>query len=102
MISTKQLTMMKKTALLINTSRGPIVNERDLADALNRSIIAGRCRGRIQRRAASFRQSGLFRQESHLYPPLCCPDTRKHGPYERLVCGGMSGHLLRGALGKRS
>ena len=41
MISTKQLTMMKKTALLINTSRGPIVNERDLADALNRSIIAG-------------------------------------------------------------
>ena len=35
MISAKQLAMMKKTALLINTSRGPIVNEKDLADALN-------------------------------------------------------------------
>ena len=41
MISAKQLAMMKKTALLINTSRGPIVNEQDLADALNHDIIAG-------------------------------------------------------------
>lgn len=41
MISAKQLAMMKKTALLINTSRGPIVNEQDLADALNHDVIAG-------------------------------------------------------------
>ena len=41
MITAKQLAMMKKTALLINTSRGPIVNERDLADALNSGVIAG-------------------------------------------------------------
>lgn len=41
MISAKQLAMMKKTALLINTSRGPIVNEQDLADALNSGVIAG-------------------------------------------------------------
>ena len=41
MISAKQLAMMKKTALLINTSRGPIVNEKDLADALNQDLIAG-------------------------------------------------------------
>lgn len=41
MISAKQLGRMKKTALLINTSRGPIVNEQDLADALNRDVIAG-------------------------------------------------------------
>ncbi len=41
MISAPELRMMKKTALLINTSRGAIVNEADLADALNENIIAG-------------------------------------------------------------
>ena len=32
---------MKKTAFLINTSRGPVVVEEDLAEALNKGIIAG-------------------------------------------------------------
>lgn len=32
---------MKKTALFINTSRGPVVNEYDLAEALNSGVIAG-------------------------------------------------------------
>ncbi len=32
---------MKKSAFLINTSRGPIVVEKDLADALNNGTIAG-------------------------------------------------------------
>lgn len=35
------LNTMKQDALLINTSRGPLVNEQDLADALNNERIAG-------------------------------------------------------------
>lgn len=41
MISAAQLASMKKTSLLINCSRGGIVNEEDLAQALNDGIIAG-------------------------------------------------------------
>ena len=41
LISTAQLKMMKETAILINTSRGPVVDEAALADALTEAIIAG-------------------------------------------------------------
>ncbi|MCK5456086.1 MAG: hypothetical protein KAI45_03100, partial [Melioribacteraceae bacterium] len=41
MITKTQLSQMKKSALLINTSRGPIVNEYDLAEALNNNQISG-------------------------------------------------------------
>ena len=41
MISKKELEMMKKSAILINASRGPIVDEDALADALISNVIAG-------------------------------------------------------------
>jgi D-3-phosphoglycerate dehydrogenase len=41
LIIKKDLELMKETAFLINTSRGPIVNEFDLVEALERNIIAG-------------------------------------------------------------
>jgi len=40
-INAKTLKQMKTTAFLINTARGPLINEQDLADALNKGIIAG-------------------------------------------------------------
>ena len=41
MISRKQLSEMKKTALIINCSRGGIINEADLTEALKAGEIAG-------------------------------------------------------------
>jgi len=41
LISKKEFKIMKKTSFLINTSRGPIINEKDLIDALKDELIAG-------------------------------------------------------------
>ena len=41
MINSESLSLMKKTAVLINTARGPLVDEKALAIALNEGIISG-------------------------------------------------------------
>ena len=41
LITKKELGIMKKTSFIINTSRGPIINENDLVEALKDEKIAG-------------------------------------------------------------
>jgi glyoxylate reductase len=41
LIDKNRLSMMKNTALLINTSRGPVIDEKALVDALKNKIILG-------------------------------------------------------------
>lgn len=43
LIDAEQLAIMKTTAILVNVARGPVVNEKALADALSRGVIAGAC-----------------------------------------------------------
>jgi len=40
-INKDSIAKMKKSAMLINTSRGPLINEQDLCDALNDEVIKG-------------------------------------------------------------
>ncbi|MGJ8654871.1 MAG: D-2-hydroxyacid dehydrogenase [Akkermansiaceae bacterium] len=40
MISSETLELMKPCSILINTARGPLINEQDLADALGAGVIA--------------------------------------------------------------
>ena len=39
LINANRLSLMKPTSILINTGRGPLINEQDLANALNTGII---------------------------------------------------------------
>jgi len=41
LINKESLKLMKKSAFILNTSRGPIIVDEDLADALNNEVIAG-------------------------------------------------------------
>jgi glycerate dehydrogenase len=41
LINRQTLRLMKRSAFIINTSRGPIISEYDLAEALNEGIISG-------------------------------------------------------------
>jgi glycerate dehydrogenase len=41
MINADRLVQMKRSAFILNTSRGPLVVDQDLADALNNEVIAG-------------------------------------------------------------
>ena len=41
LLSTPQFTAMKRTAILVNTSRGPVIDEAALVQALQARLIAG-------------------------------------------------------------
>ena len=41
LIGKKEISLMKRSAYIINTSRGPIINEKELVEALNSHKIAG-------------------------------------------------------------
>ena len=41
LINKESLSKMKSSVFLLNTSRGPIIVDQDLADALNQNVIAG-------------------------------------------------------------
>jgi glyoxylate reductase len=42
-LSTKQFKMMKPTAIVVNTSRGPVIDQKALTEALKAKTIAGAC-----------------------------------------------------------
>ena len=40
-VNSSLLKLMKRTAMLVNTARGQLINEHELAEALNSNVIAG-------------------------------------------------------------
>ncbi|MFN7994629.1 MAG: D-glycerate dehydrogenase [Bryobacteraceae bacterium] len=68
MIGVEQFRMMKPTAILVNTSRGPVVDEAALAEALAQRVIAG---------------AGIdvFENEPHVHPGLLKLDNVVLAPH---------------------
>ena len=69
LVGAKELGLMKKTAYLVNTSRGPIVDEKALLDALNKQADRGRRPRRVRRRAAAARPSATARWTTSCITP---------------------------------
>ena len=61
--------MMKKSAYLINVSRGPLVQDRALLKALEQRQIAGAVLDRIRRRATAGRPPIGGARQSHRHSP---------------------------------
>jgi len=67
-VNLKLLKKMKKTSFLINTARGKIINEKDLAIALKRKIIAGAGLDVFQREPINSKHSIVKMNNSILTP----------------------------------
>lgn len=68
LIGAAELRKMKPTAILVNTSRGPVVDEAALADALSSGLIAGAA-------------LDVFENEPHVHPKLLELDNAVLAPH---------------------
>lgn len=75
LISAPQMAKMKPTALLINTSRGGIVNEKELYDALVNKKIAGACLDVFEKEP--LKDSPLQKLDNIILTPHIAASTRE-------------------------
>jgi len=75
LISRSQIAKMKSNALLINTSRGGIVNEKDLHEALRDKKIAGACLDVFEHEP--LKESPLFTLDNVILTPHIAASTKE-------------------------
>lgn len=75
-INAESFRKMKKSAILINTARGSIVNEADLAEALNSGIIAGAAVDTLSKEPPDEGSSLLDDVKNIIITPHCAWSTR--------------------------
>jgi len=83
LINTENLKKMKASAFLINTSRGPIICESDLASALNSGIIAGAAVDVLSIEPPA-KENPLFKARNCLITPHIAWATKE--ARQRLMC----------------
>lgn len=69
LINAEKLAMMKPSALLVNAARGPVVNEADLAAALEKGVIAGACLDVFDKEPPLDTESPILRAPNTLVTP---------------------------------
>ncbi|MBS3097725.1 hydroxyacid dehydrogenase [Candidatus Woesearchaeota archaeon] len=75
MINTQTLSKMKETAFLINTSRGTVINEKDLYKALKDNIIAGAALDVYETEPPTYKE--LFQLNNILTTPHIAANTNE-------------------------
>lgn len=69
MVNGKALRSLKKSAFLINTARGPLVNEQDLAAALDSGVIAGAALDVLETEPPTEEQTPLIKAHNCIITP---------------------------------
>jgi glycerate dehydrogenase len=68
-VNSSLLHQMKRTAFLINTARGPLINEEDLAAALNSGVIAGAALDVLEAEPPTSKQVPLIQASNCIVTP---------------------------------
>ena len=95
MIGKKQLEMMKQSAFLINCSRGGIVNEADLVEALENETIAGAGIDVFENEPPSL-ENPLFRAKNLVWTPHSAAQTQEAVIKMHTMCVESCLAVLRG------
>jgi lactate dehydrogenase-like 2-hydroxyacid dehydrogenase len=91
LIDQKALTKMKRSAYLINTSRGPVVDEAALAWALKERLIAGAAARRLRERAGDPRRPDVARERAADPAPRERDHRNTHRDGDLAVTNAISG-----------
>jgi D-3-phosphoglycerate dehydrogenase len=94
-IDREALARMKSTAMVINTARGPIINEADLIDALRDGVIAGAGLDVLEQEPPDL-QNPLLRMDNVVVTPHVASATTRMRPETRRRAAREVALVLRG------
>ncbi|MDR3258083.1 MAG: hypothetical protein LBT51_00525 [Fusobacteriaceae bacterium] len=95
LITMEHLKLMKKNAIVLNTARGGIINENDLADALNQEIIAGAGIDVFEKEPVPV-DAKILHAKNIVYTPHCAAMTREAISNMTKMCANAALAILNG------
>jgi glycerate dehydrogenase len=96
LVNAERLSSMRPSALLINASRGPLVNEADLANALERGVIAGAALDVLSREPPAFDNPLLAAKNCIITPHIAWLTLAARRRAMQITAGNVRG-ILSGA-----